>query len=371
MSKKDYYAILGVSKTADQKEIKAAYRKLALQYHPDKLKDGSSDEKMRELNEAYEVLNDPEKRSNYDKYGSAEAPRGFGGMNFNMGDFAGGFSNFGDIFGDIFSSFGGGRRTKNSGKRNGDSLQMRVQLTFDEAVKGVEKVFKLKKYELCSHCHGTGAENPTDIKECVKCKGTGHIKEVKNTIFGQMESIANCDVCHGTGKEITNKCHECKGNKYIEKLKSVTVSIPSGVETGDQFTLTGYGEPGINGGIPGDLILVYTVKEHPYFKRNGLDIYIPEFPVSFLDIIKENEIYIPTPYGNEKVQMKRTYQTDKILTLKGKGIKKGTFVGDLKLSLKVIIPDIKEKEIKKMAETLTDFSDKSNIEIVDKINKAK
>ncbi|MBU4691628.1 DnaJ domain-containing protein [Mycoplasma sp. ES3225-GEN-MYC] len=354
MSKKDYYEVLGVSKDASEKEIKHAYRKLAMQYHPDKLKDGTSDKKMQELNEAYEVLSDKQKRENYDKYGSEEGPQGFG-------DF-GGFSGFGDIFSNFFNGFAGYGRNSFEPSRGNDML-MRLQITFNESIKGKEVKQNLDKWEVCSHCNGRGGATPADIVTCDSCHGSGQQQIQQRTPFGIINNTSVCNKCKGKGEQIINKCKVCSGKIYIKKEKVVTFSVPAGSDNGDRIKLTGYGGRGENGGSSGDLYVEINVQPHQYFQRDNLNIYL-EYPVSFIDIIKENEVLVPTPYGTETIKLRRTYQNGKTLVLSGKGVRKSNRAGDLKILLKVIIPELSSSDMKKLSKDLEQYSDTTNTDFI-------
>ncbi|QBF34686.1 molecular chaperone DnaJ [Mycoplasmopsis phocirhinis] len=352
MSKKDYYKILGISKDASEKEIKTAYRKLAMQYHPDKLKDGTSDKKMQEINEAYQVLSDKEKRANYDRYGSEEGPQGFGGFGADIGG-------FGDIFGSFFNSFTGSSSSHSYGPSRGDDLLSRIQIDFNDAIKGKQITLELKKWESCEICNGRGAENPSDVITCSTCNGSGQQQIQQRTPFGIINSVSTCRNCGGIGKTIIKKCKQCKGQKYIRKNKKVTFNVAEGADTGDRIKLSGYGERGENGGPSGDMYIEIYVKEHKHYIRKGLNLFL-EFPVSFIDIIKENEVLIPTPYGNETIKLRRNHQNGQTLILNGKGVKKNARVGDLRITLKVVIPELTTAEFKKMSKDLEHYSDSTN-----------
>ncbi|WP_029512602.1 DnaJ C-terminal domain-containing protein [Mycoplasmopsis iners] len=374
MSKKDFYEVLGVSKTATEQEIKAAYRKLAMQYHPDKLKDGTSDQKMQELNEAYEVLSDKEKRANYDRFGNAEGQPNFGGMNFggmniNFGDFS---EDLGDIFGNFFSGFGnfGRKKQKPTGPIRGEDIEAEMRIGFLDAVHGKKIQRTLTKYELCDECNGTGAKNPSDVVTCPDCNGQGVINQVLNTPFGQQMVRKQCAKCGGKGKIIKDVCPKCHGSIYIKKSKIVTFNINPGTQTGEGIKLDGYGQPGENGGPAGDMIVRFVVSDHPYFKQRGLDLMI-ELPVSFLDVIKENTIKIPSPYGAFDLKLKNSYNNGETLNIKGKGIVKGNRAGDLIIKLSIVMPKLSSREMKKMATSLEDFNDDTNTEFIKKIDKLK
>ncbi|VEU75546.1 chaperone protein [Mycoplasmopsis maculosa] len=372
---KDYYAILGVSKNATEKEIKMAYRKLAMQYHPDKVKDGSSDEKMQKINEAYDILSDPKKREHYDRYG-ADGPQagGFSGASgFDFGSFN---MDFGDIFGDIFSNFGfgGGSRSRSkqaNQKMKGEDILSQISISFTDAILGKKISEKLKKFELCETCKGHGALEK-DIKTCSKCQGSGRMRVRQRTPFGITEVLTTCDLCNGKGKEIANKCLTCNGEGYNEKLKNVAFYIPAGADNKTQIKLDGYGKKGINGGPSGDMYVNVIVNEHKFYKRSNLDLFI-EVSVSFLDIIRENTIKVPTPYGPEELKLKRNYQNGKVITLKNKGIKtnKDSRVGDLHVKLNLQMPNFDEKVYKKMVSDLETYLDTTNADFISQVEKEK
>ncbi|QCZ36969.1 molecular chaperone DnaJ [Mycoplasma nasistruthionis] len=366
MSKRDYYEVLGVSKNATDQEIKTAYRSLAKKYHPDKLKDGSSDEKMKEINEAYEVLSDSTKRQNYDAYGHA------GANGANAGGGWGGFSGFSGGFGgfeDIFDMFTGGSRRSKTAKRDGDDKEASIQIDFLDAIHGKEIKQKLQKWELCPHCLGSGADHPSDAVKCSDCDGKGTVRKVVQSFFGQQVVEQACSTCEGTGKKITKKCRECKGSKYIRVEKTVTIKIPEGASSGMRLILNGYGDKGVNGGEPGDLYIRVYVKEHPYFVRNGLDLML-DMPISFIDILLEKTISVPTPYGSTDIKLKKTYTDSKVIVVPGKGVKNKGFQGDLKINIRIIIPDLKKKDIKTLNEALVDVEDQSNADFNKKVMKA-
>ncbi|SJZ45350.1 DnaJ C-terminal domain-containing protein [Mycoplasmopsis verecunda] len=379
MSKKDYYEVLGVAKTATEKEIKTAYRKLAMKYHPDKLKDGTSDEKMKELNEAYGILSDPEKRKIYDNYGADAANgRGFAGAGANYnGQYQqrGGFEGFGgfeDIFENIFGGFSGGSRSRKAS--NGASMKSRgrdykstLSISFMDAIHGTTIKQELDKWELCLYCNGTGAENPNDVIACNECKGQGYKTEYVNSFFGQQMVQSPCEKCGGTGKIVKTKCSKCRGEKYIKVKKTVTLKVPEGAHSGLTLKLAGYGAPGHNGGEPGDMLINVIVMDHPYFRRDGLDIEL-DFPVSFVDIMMENTVKVPTPWGDVSIAMKKSYLDSKVIKVPQKGVKYKGMQGDLRLNLRIIIPDFDRKDRKHIVETLSTVKDNTNEKFVNKVN---
>ncbi|CAL59428.1 molecular chaperone DnaJ [Mycoplasmopsis agalactiae] len=376
MANKDYYKILCVDKKASDQEIKAAYRKLAMKYHPDKLKDGTSDQKMQEINEAYEVLSDPKKRDEYDRYGSVgSANRGFN-MNGGFADFGSGMQ---DIFNDIFSTFSGGfsggarsgRSSQSAMKQRGMDVYSNIVITFNESITGVEFKETLSKYEVCPKCSGKGAE-AKNIKICDKCNGSGKEVGRRKTPFGIVEMVGACSKCDGLGEIILSACDMCKGAKYIKKDKQVTIKVSPGFINGDRIKLPGYGKKGINGGEPGDMYVVVSIKPHKYYVREGLNLHLDNFPVSFLDIIKENEIVVPAPSGLKTVRMKHSYNDGTKIKVKDGGMwDKNGHKGDLIITLSVKIPEYSSSKFKEVAKVLEGFSDDVNKSFVDEFKKAK
>ncbi|MCA8850636.1 DnaJ C-terminal domain-containing protein [Mycoplasmopsis bovis] len=377
MANKDYYKILGVDKNASDQEIKAAYRKLAMKYHPDNLKDGTSDQKMQEINEAYEVLSDPKKRDEYDRYGSVgSANRGFNMNNAGFADFGSGMQ---DIFNDIFSTFSagfgsygrGGRSSQSAMKQRGSDVYSNIVITFSESITGVEFKEILSKYEVCSKCSGKGAESK-NIKVCDKCHGSGKEVGRRKTPFGVVEMVGACSKCDGLGEIILTVCDMCKGAKYIKKEKQVTIKVSPGFISGDKIKLPGYGKKGINGGEPGDMYVVVSIKPHKYYVREGLNLHIDNFPVSFLDIVKENEVTVPTPSGLKAVKMKHSYNNGTKIKVKDGGMwDKNGNKGDLIITLSVKVPDYSSHKFKDLAKVLDGFSDEVNKDYVDEFKKAK
>lgn len=346
MAKKDYYDILGVSRDATQDEIKKAFRKLARKYHPDVNKDDkNATEKFKEINEAYEVLKDPEKRARYDQFGHA----GVGQGDFGTGDFAGfgGFGDFGDFgsggfFDDIFDSFFGGggfSRTRKQGPVRGADLRYDLEITLEEAAFGTEKQIDVTRLEKCTVCHGTGAKPGTSPKTCPICGGSGEIRNVKNTAFGRFVNVTTCNQCHGEGTVINDPCTKCHGNGKVRASRTLKVKVPQGVDTGSRLRMTGEGEPGLRGGAPGDLYVVIHVKPHKLFKRVGDDL-IFDAPISFVQASLGDKIKIPTLDGKIEVKIPQGTQPDTRFRIKAKGVPKlnGRGRGDLYVIAKVIIP---------------------------------
>jgi len=346
---KNYYDILGVEKTASADEIKSAYRKLAKKYHPDLNKNNEeASTKFKEINEAYEVLSDTQKKANYDQFGSESGPnpndffRGNGGSG-GFGGFGGGFE---DIFGNIFSSFGGGRATAKTAVA-GNDITTRVTLSFLEAAVGVTKKFNIVRTEECEHCHGTGAKNGTEYTTCTECGGTGQVRYSQDTIFGRIVNQGPCKTCNGTGKIIKEKCTECNGKGYKRNNVTVTVDIPAGIDNEQIVTLRGYGDAGIRGGPAGDLQILVKVEPHKLLERKGFDIYL-DLPVPFTTAMLGGKIIIPSLEGKLELNIPENTQTGTILKLKGKGTKqlnKNAF-GDMFIKVIVELPKITDKKSK-------------------------
>nr|WP_206155233.1 molecular chaperone DnaJ [Caldanaerobacter subterraneus] len=319
------YEILGVDRNASQEEIKKAYRRLAKKYHPDlNPGDKEAEQKFKEINEAYEILSDPQKRAQYDQFGHAAFEQG-GFQQGGFGDFGEGgfdfdFGGFGDIFGDIFSDFfGTGRRKAEKGPKKGADIRYDLTLTFEEAAFGTEKEIEVERFEVCDVCHGTGVKPGSRPETCPVCHGTGEIRQTQNTPFGRIVNIRTCPRCHGEGKIITDPCQKCGGTGRIRKRRKIKVTIPAGIDEGQMLTLRGEGEPGLRGGPNGDLYIVIHVKPHEIFKREGYDVYV-KIPISFADAALGGEIKIPTLDGMVSFTIPEGTQTGTKFKLRGKGI---------------------------------------------------
>jgi molecular chaperone DnaJ len=312
MSNRDYYDILGVGRNANDDEIKAAFRKLARQYHPDVNKEQDAEEKFKEVNEAYGVLSDQEKRARYDRFGR----EGLG----NMGGFHDYTVDFGDIFEELFGGFGfsSGRRSRRSPRRGRD-LQMPVTLAFEEAVFGVEKEIEFEREETCSRCSGSGAEPGTTPVKCSTCNGQGEIRQVRQTFLGQMVQTATCPTCNGRGEIISSPCKTCHGNGLERKTINKKVQIPAGVDAGTQIRLAGEGGPGVFGGPHGSLFLVLDVRPHQFFKRRENDI-ILNLDINLAQAALGAEVEIPTLDGNDMLKIPAGTQPGKVFTIRGKGV---------------------------------------------------
>lgn len=355
MNKKDYYEVLGVSKTATDEEIKRAFRKLAKEYHPDINKEAGAEAKFKEIGEAYAVLSDPEKRRQYDQFGHAAFQNGgaggagfsgFNGMDIDLDDI------LGDLFGGAFSGFGFGGRSRGSTNRasRGKDIRVVLNLTFEEAAFGCEKDIKINVTSECSKCHGKGGFNE---KTCHTCGGTGRVLEQQQSIFGYIQTQKTCPECKGMGKSYSELCDECRGKGVIEKTKTLTVTIPEGVDEGFQLRLSGKGNAGVNGGANGDVFIEFKIKEHPIFERDGSDIYL-EVPVTITDAILGCKKEIPTLNGNVILEIKPGTQNYTKLKLKGKGIKTPNSIsrGNMYAVINIIMPTKLDRNQKKLLQDL-------------------
>lgn len=354
MNNTEFYDRLGVSKDASQAEIKKAYRKMSKKYHPDINKEPGAEEKYKEIQEAYETLGDEQKRAAYDQYGPAGANGGFGGGAGGFGGFDGaGFGGFEDIFSSFFGG-GGGMRNPNA-PRQGDDLQYRVNLTFEEAVFGVEKEVVYNRESTCSTCHGSGAKPGTSPVTCSRCHGSGVINVDTQTPLGMMRRQVTCDVCHGKGKEIKEPCHTCHGTGHEKKTHKVSVKIPAGVETGQQIRLQGQGEAGFNGGPYGDLFVIINVLPSNKFERNGSTIYYT-MNISFVQAALGDTVEVPTIHGDVEMTIPAGTQTGKTFRLRGKGAPKlhGGGQGDQHVTVNIVTPtklnDAQVKALKQFAQ---------------------
>ena len=341
-SKRDYYEVLGVSKDADDDALKKAYRKLAKKYHPDANPgDKEAEAKFKEASEAYSVLSDPQKRQQYDQFGHAAFEQGGGGAG-GFGGFGGfdfGGQDMGDIFGDIF---GGGRSSRGrSGPSRGANVRTAVRITFEEAVFGCEKEIEINFKETCSSCNGTGAKTGTSPQTCTKCNGKGKIMYTQQSFFGQVQNVQTCPECGGTGKVIKEKCPDCYGTGYKTVRKKFKVSIPAGIDNGQCVRMAGGGEPGINGGERGDLLVEAVVSQHPIFKRQDTSIY-STVPISFARAALGGTIRIKTVDGEVEYEVRPGTQTDTKVRLKGKGVpslRNRNVRGDHYVTLVVQVPE--------------------------------
>ena len=355
MSKRDYYEVLGVAKGVSEAELKKAYRKLAMKYHPDRNKgDADAEKKFKEAAEAYEILRDPQKRAQYDQFGHAglggQGGFGGGGMDFDVEDI---FSRFGDIFGGGFFGddiFGGGRSRSRGRRREpgtpGSDLKIRIPLTLEEIAFGTEKKLKVKKQLNCDTCSGTGAASDSDFETCGTCNGLGEVRQVTRTMLGQMVNVQACPTCQGEGRIIRNKCKNCSGEGRIKGEETIKVSIPSGVSDGNYLTLRGQGNAGRRGGSAGDLIVLIQETEHEHFMRDGNNIYY-DLTLTIPQAILGAEIEVPTLKGKAKLRIEEGTQPGKLLRMRGKGIigLNNSGEGDQYVRVNVYIPkNLTDKE---------------------------
>ena len=349
-NKRDYYEVLGVDRGADEATIKKAYRQLAKKYHPDMNPgDKEAEKKFKEASEAYAVLSDAEKRRQYDQFGHAAFEQGgggaggFGGFDFNGGD-------MGDIFGDIFGDlFGGGRsRRANNGPMKGANVRTAVRITFEEAVFGCEKQLDLNLKDECTTCHGTGAKLGTSPETCPKCGGKGQIIYTQQSLFGMVRNVQTCPDCNGSGKIVKEKCADCHGSGYITNRKKIAVTIPAGIDNGQSIRIREKGEPGVNGGPRGDLLVEVQVERHPIFQRQDMNIYSTA-PVTFAQAALGGQIHITTVDGDMAYDIKPGTQTDTKIRLKGKGVpslRNKNIRGDHYVTLVVQVPTKLNEEAK-------------------------
>jgi len=360
-NKQDYYETLGVHKGASVEEIKKAYRRLARQYHPDVNHDSraESEEKIKEINEAYAILSDPEKRQVYDQYGHQGLNGRYGGPGFGFDIFSD-LGGFGDIF-DVF--FGGGTRTgrKRSAGERGDDLRFDLEITLEEAAAGIEKELRLSKLSACESCHGSGLRPGTSMSECSYCHGTGQITQSQQTILGRMQSVVTCPSCRGEGQIITDPCLNCGGQGRLRMASTISVEIPAGVETGSRIGLRGAGDAGLRGGPGGDLYVIIRVKPHKTFERRGNDIFV-DIPMSFVQAALGDTIEVPCLDGSEKLHIPEGTQTGATFKLRGKGLPavNSGARGDEHVVIRVATPSKLTNEQKKM---LLEFGKSMGIEL--------
>lgn len=359
-TKRDYYEILGVGKTSSADEIKKSYRKVAMQFHPDRNPgDKEAEEKFKEAAEAYEILSDADKRAKYDRYGHQAFGPGTGGFSSsNMEDI---FSHFGDIFGDdIFGGFfnsGGNRRS--GGRRatgaRGSNLRVKLKLTYEEILKGVTKNIKVKKYVTCNTCSGSGAKDKSSVQNCQTCNGSGQVRKVQSTFLGQMQTVSTCPTCNGEGSVVTAKCTSCKGEGRVYGEETVTIDIPAGVQEGMQLSMSGRGNAGERGGMPGDLIILIEEEAHPTLHRDGINVAYDLF-ITFPDVVFGTNVEVPTIDGKAKIKVPAGTQSGKIFRLKGKGFPEvnGYAKGDQLIHINVWTPQHVSSEEKEILERLNE-----------------
>ncbi len=364
MSKRDYYEVLGVSKSSSADEIKKAYRKVAMKFHPDRNPgDKEAEEKFKEAAESYEVLSDIDKRAKYDRYGhQAFGPGTSGGGGFHSSNMEDIFSQFGDVFGeDMFGSFfggsGGGRHGGGGGSHSrgqrGSNLRIKVKLSFEEIAEGVTKTVKVKKYVVCNTCAGNGAKDKSSIQKCNTCGGSGQVRRVTNTFLGQMQTVTTCPTCNGEGTTVTAKCGVCKGEGRIFGEETIAIEIPAGVSEGMQLSMTGKGNAGERGGAPGDLIIQVEEEQHEELHRDGLNVAYDLY-ISFPDATFGTSVEVPTIDGRAKIKIPPGTQSGKIFRLKGKGFPEvqGYTKGDQLIYVNVWTPQHISSEEKAILEKL-------------------
>jgi molecular chaperone DnaJ len=343
----DYYETLGVGRSASADEIKRAFRRLAMQYHPDRNKQPGAEERFKAVNEAYEVLSDPDKRAAYDRFGHAGV-NGMGERGFE------GFGNFGG-FGDIFDAFFGGTATR-GGRRSaqrGRDLHDEVSIAFEQAATGVETEIEIARLENCAICGGRGSEPGSQPERCPSCNGAGEIRRVQQSIFGQFVNVATCDRCHGEGRIITRPCNSCRGSGHERKQRKLLVKIPPGVDNGSQMRLSGEGEAGLNGGGPGNLYITIHVQPHPYFQREGDDL-IYDLPLNVAQAALGDEVEVPSLDGKTTIKVPAGTQSGRIFQLRDKGLPhlRGGGRGDELVRVRVVIPSALTKDQRRLFEQL-------------------
>ena len=357
--KRDYYEVLGVSKDASEADLKKAYRKAAVKYHPDRNPGNKeAEEKFKEINEAYQVLSDPDKKSKYDRFGHAGVDPNYGGGAGGSNGAGFDFGDLGDIFGDIFGGgFGGGARRRNGPKRGRDVQQI-VDVSFEEAAFGCKKKLNVTMAEKCTTCNGTGAKPGTNPEKCSFCNGTGQTVQQQRTMFGYSNVVSTCQHCRGTGQIIKNPCTDCRGTGKIRKSKTIEVNIPKGIDHGQTIQITGGGEPGEKGGPNGDLLITVRVQRHPVLEREGSDVFI-EVPITFVQAALGATLKVPTIDGIVNFDIPEGTQTGSQFRMRGKGIPfmRGNGRGDQYVTVNVEVP---KNLTQKQKEILREFEDEKN-----------
>ena len=352
MAKKDYYETLDVARNATDEEIKKAYRKLAMKYHPDRNQDNpSAEEKFKEVKEAYEMLSDPDKRAAYDQYGHAGVDPNMGAGGFG-GGFGGGspFGDFGDIFGDIFGGMGG--RQRGPQVYRGSDLRYTMEISLEDAANGKVTQIRVPSWEECDVCHGSGAEPGTSAETCPTCKGQGQVR-MSQGFFSVQQT---CPTCHGTGKHIPSPCKKCQGQGKVKTQKTLEVNIPAGIEDGMRIRNAGKGEPGVNGGPAGDLFVEIHIKRHSVFERDGTDLHCT-IPLAFTQAALGGEIEVPTLHGKASMSIPEGTQTGQVFRLRGKGmphVRSASTVGDLYVHVEIEVPVKLTSEQKELVQRLDD-----------------
>jgi molecular chaperone DnaJ len=345
--KRDYYEVLGVPRNASPDDIRKAFRKLAFQYHPDRNRDDGASEKFKEVNEAYEVLSDADKRASYDRFGHSGPENLFGGRGFEGFDFGG--------FGDIFEAFFGGTATSTrQAPRRGNDLRYTISVTFEDAALGCDREIEISRTEICSTCHGTRARPGTQPVRCNACEGTGQVRRVQRSIFGQFINTSVCGQCHGEGQIVADKCPDCRGSGFQKRKRGILVKVPAGIDDGNGIRLTGEGDAGWRGASPGNLYVVVSVGKHRFFTREGDDV-VYELPVNFAQAALGAEVAVPTLYGEQKLKVPSGSQTGRVFRLKDKGINhlRRMGRGDQLVVLRVVTPESLSKEQRRLFEELS------------------
>ncbi len=352
MSKRDYYEVLGVARNADEAAIKSAYRKLARQYHPDVNKAPDAEERFKEVNEAYEILSDADKRQTYDRFGHAAAQGGFGAGGPSSP--FGGMGGFGDLFEEFFGGFGGAR-SATRGPARGDDLRYDLEITFQEAVFGAEKEIEIPRLETCTVCQGSGAEPGTKPMRCPQCNGSGEVRRAQQTILGQFVSVTPCPRCNGEREVVTSPCANCRGQKRVTVTRHLSVAIPAGVDDGMRIRLSGEGEPGERGGPTGSLYVFLHVQPHPVFQRQENDILL-ELPINIVQAALGCEPDVPTLDGKAKLTIPAGTQHGAVFRMRGKGVPvlRGNRRGDQLVTVRIVVPDKLNEKQRKLFQELGD-----------------
>ena len=342
----DYYAVLGLDRNASPEEIKKAFRRLAMQYHPDRNREPEAEARFKEINQAYEVLSDPEKRAAYDRFGHAGVNGGLGGAGFEGFNFGG--------FGDIFDAFFGGATTRRQrGPQRGADLRTSITLDFEEAIFGAEREIEVTRNEICETCTGAGAEPGSKPERCPSCNGSGEVRRVQQSIFGQFVNVSTCERCRGEGRIIAQPCTSCRGSGRVRRTRTLAVKIPAGVDHGQPIRLTGEGDSGAAGGPAGSLYVVVNVRPHPYFKRDEDDI-LYELPLTFPQAALGAEVMVPTVDGEVPLTIPPGTQNEKVFQIRGKGVPhlRGGGRGDQYVRVSVVTPTELTKEQRRLLEEL-------------------
>ena len=371
-NKRDYYEVLGVSKDASDEELKKASRSLAKKYHPDMNKDDKDAErKFKEVNEAYSVLSDAQKRSAYDNYGHSafDGTAGAGGAGYGTGGF-GGFGDFSDIFDSIFGGFGGGGSSRRNGPKKGRDLQYNVTIDLEDAFSGIKREITISRDEACSKCNGTGARPGSDVKTCPRCGGTGQVQQVQQTAFGRFANVTTCPECGGKGKIVTEPCDACRGRGRVHKQRKINVTIPAGIDDGQYIVLRGEGEAGENGGPNGDVYVVVSIRRHKKFIRQGADL-LYNTKISFAQAALGDEIIVPTLDGDVKYNIPAGTQTGTTFRLKAKGMPrpKSKARGDMLVTATIEVPKNLTEKQKELLREFDGMIEKKKEGIFDKIFK--